>query len=169
MTGKTLILILVLMLIVLLFQACKQKPIMPENIYVLKGYDYSDIKVKTKIGKFTNDKEIEKEQRFSEIVKRKFSKAGFVFNSGVQTFVLEGELLKFNESESTDIIYTDVEGISIPIEDTNTSYDISFNLLIKNIKTGKKIWSCKISDSRETDYPVPLIKQMIKACLKTIK
>jgi hypothetical protein len=141
---------------------------MPENSKILKGFDYSKIKDLIKLGKFEKNEKIEG-KLFSEIVKRGFEKDGFIFKSDKADFLLKGNLLKFKESESTDYIYIDVNGIGVPVEDTNTSYDILFELFIFDEKNGKEIWRCKVSEGRETDYPEALIEKMIKACLKTFE
>ena len=167
MKKNILIFTVFFLMIAFWFQACKQREVMPEDVKVLKGYDYSAVKSHIGTGKFINDKKLEK-RKFSEIVKKEFESRGFVFNNKQEKFLLTGNLLKFNKSDSSDLIYTNVDGVSVPIEDTNVSYDISFKLSIKEVKTGKEIWSCKVSDERETDYPEAMLKKMIKACLKTI-
>ncbi len=154
-------------IILLIFQGCKTRPIMPENIDILKGYDYSKIKKSMDTEDFINYKKIEKEF-FSKIVKKEFSSYGFLFKKENAEFTLEGNLIKFKESKSSDFIYTDVNGVSIPIEDETLSYEISFVLSVKDNKTGKKIWSCKVSEEKETDYPKALIEKMINACIKTM-
>ncbi len=149
------------------FQACKQKAIMPENVKILKGYDYSNLKGHIGMGKFVNDKKLDK-RKFSEVIKKEFESSGFVFNDKQKKFLLNGNLLVFNKNDSTDLTYTNIDGVSVPIEDMNVTYDISFNLSIKELKTGKEIWSCKISYERETDYPEAMVEKMVEACIKTI-
>ncbi len=165
MKRKSVVLILLPFLFIL---SCKSKPIMPESIKILKGFNYSELMDSIKLGKFENDKKIDNKE-FSEIVKNEFKRDGFIFKTEMTDFILNGKLLRFKESENTDYLYTDVNGVSIPIEDTNTSYEISFILFIVNKATNKQIWSCKVSEKRETDYPESLIAKMVKACLKTMK
>ncbi len=165
---KSTVLCFLIIFMIFILQSCKSKPIIPEKIKFLKSINYSKVMESIEFGNFENDKKIE-DRMFSELVKNAFKQEGFVFKTDLAKFILNGKLLNFYKGEKSDCIYTDVNGTSVLIEDTNTFYKISLELFIVDKLKKEKIWSCMVSEESETDYPVSFITKMIKACIKTIK